>query len=29
MKMTEVISNHSLSDMDMTKLNIDSSIPNM
>lgn len=29
MKMTEVISNPSLSDMDMTRLNIDSSIPNI
>ena len=29
MKMTEVISNPSLSDMDMTILNIDSSIPNI
>ena len=27
--MTEVISNPSLSDMDMTRLNIDSSIPNI
>ena len=29
MKMTEVISNSSLSNMDMTRLNTDSSIPNM
>ena len=29
MKMAEVISNPSLSDMDMTRLNIDSSIPNI